>query len=552
MTASEARKRLEYFRNKARKDEHKKVADKMTTKERAAHQEAKTTFDSAISSAFEVSLRYYVDEEERELMSHLQTCLQEERDNSWRPAEEDIGIRVLGSANKLFFRIRASLTRCLRMISRGHSLLALSAVFQKSAGFQKVMRLHAIALMLRLLKTVNEYNGHTRLPKTVNGHTHGAPPYTGSEWHIKLPEEEERVTCHILHTAEFCRETGEALAAAIKKDIRPQYSHQVDFSEEESSFVNVSSSCISVLVLGINTRWDVALVEMSRVHWDDVEQPGDDSVFVNTIRKVVKDCAPRLGQLLDRASFSFLCDKMARMFITRFSETVVHIRRISEKGGLQLSIDCDSVKRILTEFPKAAYPLDPDVDFSSYTHYVEREMGAVINMVKVIQAKPENLVDTFMLLMPQQLQNQTELVRVCEMKGVSRALQQSLLHDHHQRSGGDASSAPSTSLLATAVIGTANVASSAATSLGAFKDNFTHLASSFNFPGKHGTSGTELADPATPSTGPAMKAVLAASMFSRLGSVRDSTQSGPSITDAVKEKTKEGFAKIGRLFGNDV
>jgi hypothetical protein len=53
-----------------------------------------------------------------------------------------------------------------------------------------------------------------------------------------------------------------------------------------------------------------------------IEQPGDDSVFVNTARKVLLDCAPRLGLELDRTNFSFLCDKMARMFVPRFHDYV--------------------------------------------------------------------------------------------------------------------------------------------------------------------------------------------------------------------------------------
>lgn len=59
--------------------------------------------------------------------------------------------------------------------------------------------------------------------------------------------------------------------------------------------------------------------------------------------------------------------------------------RVSEKGTLQLSIDADSVRRLLLEFPKAARPLDDPSEFASYAHHVEREMGGAINLVKVLQ-----------------------------------------------------------------------------------------------------------------------------------------------------------------------
>ena len=44
---------------------------------------------------------------------------------------------------------------------------------------------------------------------------------------LQVSEEEERVVCHILHSAEFCRETLEGLAAAIQKDIKPAYADKV-------------------------------------------------------------------------------------------------------------------------------------------------------------------------------------------------------------------------------------------------------------------------------------------------------------------------------------
>ncbi len=61
------------------------------------------------------------------------------------------------------------------------------------------------------------------------------------------------------------------------------------------------------------------------------------------------------------------------------------LHRVSEKGTLQLSIDADSVRRLLLEFPKAARPLDDPSEFASYAHHVEREMGGAINLVKVLQ-----------------------------------------------------------------------------------------------------------------------------------------------------------------------
>ena len=60
----------------------------------------------------------------------------------------------------------------------------------------------------------------------------------------------------------------------------------MDYNDLEGAFLDVVSRCLSVLVLGVNTGLDAGLHEMHRVRWDAIEQPGDDSVFVNMLRKV--------------------------------------------------------------------------------------------------------------------------------------------------------------------------------------------------------------------------------------------------------------------------
>ena len=72
-------------------------------------------------------------------------------------------------------------------------------------------------------------------------------------------------------------------------------------------------------------------------------------------------------------------------------------RSISEKGTLQLAIDTDSVRRVLLEFPRAAAPPagagdgeGPEGYAGAYCHYVEREMGGAVALVKVLQVRPGN------------------------------------------------------------------------------------------------------------------------------------------------------------------
>lgn len=63
--------------------------DSLTDKERQAAHEAKTTFEGIITEAFEGVLRFYVQEEEKELSSHLEAVLKEEYENRWARTEEE-------------------------------------------------------------------------------------------------------------------------------------------------------------------------------------------------------------------------------------------------------------------------------------------------------------------------------------------------------------------------------------------------------------------------------------------------------------------------------
>lgn len=68
--------------------------------------------------------------------------------------------------------------------------------------------------------------------------------------------------------------------------------------------------------------------DMLRVRWDAIESPGDDSPYVTAMRRLlIVEAAPRLGAALDRSQFGFFCDKMGRMFVPRFIDTIYKLRK---------------------------------------------------------------------------------------------------------------------------------------------------------------------------------------------------------------------------------
>ena len=70
--------------------------------------------------------------------------------------------------------------------------------------------------------------------------THMHHPGASRRRYVRLSEEDERVVCCLLATAEFCRDTTEGLAGALAKDVRSQFADRVDFADEEAAFQGVA------------------------------------------------------------------------------------------------------------------------------------------------------------------------------------------------------------------------------------------------------------------------------------------------------------------------
>ena len=65
-----------------------------------------------------------------QLLTCLEGLINEEHERKWMPLE-DAGTQVLGSANQLFLKIRSSLTRCVKLVSKGPTLLGMVGAFRK-------------------------------------------------------------------------------------------------------------------------------------------------------------------------------------------------------------------------------------------------------------------------------------------------------------------------------------------------------------------------------------------------------------------------------------
>lgn len=90
------------------------------------------------------------------------------------------------------------------------------------------------------------------------------------------------------------------------------------------------------------------------------------------------------------------------------------VHRMSSRGALQLAIDAEAIKTCLLQFPSTSK--HETLNLSSYNSYVEREMGITISLVKAIQSKPEDLVENYLVLMPETAQNVVQFQKVLDVK----------------------------------------------------------------------------------------------------------------------------------------
>lgn len=89
----------------------------------------------------------------------------------------------------------------------------------------------------------------------------------------------------------------------------------------------MAAQCLSVLVLGVNTRLEAAFQEMVKIRWDTIETTGDECPYVLIVRNVLRECGPRLARNLPEVDFDFFCDKMVHAFVPRFQETLFKLKR---------------------------------------------------------------------------------------------------------------------------------------------------------------------------------------------------------------------------------
>ena len=393
-SASAIRKRYERERRQRERDALEASGQGRAARgmEGAADAAAKTDFRGLISSCFEPHMGGYVAAEERELMEAVDRLLGAEK---WVRGENDES-SVLSSATQLFLLVKRSLKRCSRM-TRGNAL------FQLHVAFKKVLRRYADAAWGKVAPKGSDAavaSEGAAASMAAAATTGTAPP---SSWKVKLDDDGLARACLLVETSDYVVDTLPGLADAVRGFVDEETGGGVNFEDVEEAFADLKARAATLLVLGIETRLDGALVALHAVAWDQYADIGDESPFVGEVASVLRAALPALSAVLNEANFEYIVDKLLSSFCTRWRWAVGRCRRVSEAGLQQLLLDSQVVRSHLLEYASAG----------SGRRIVDKEMGRAEAMLKAAAA-PADALD---MLLPDA--THVERHRVSEMRGAS-------------------------------------------------------------------------------------------------------------------------------------
>lgn len=380
----------------------------------AANAAAKAHFRGAISTVFHPYLTVYVNQVERELLFSVDQLVASE---TWLPLSHEQ--MILRSANELTDAIRNEMKDCVARVSRDKTLVAVAQVFQR------VYTAYAAKLV-------------ARLPKTHAGGTSGVPVLGVTDWQIKLTDDDPGVICLVLTTAEHCIELIDQLERAIKSKLEsPTLSDDIDSSELEEEFRSVATKCVSVLLLGVETKLEAPLGALLKHNWASVEVVGDHSDYVNSLRSILVDIGGKIGPALPQNHFRFFCDKLLRSMSPRLLESIFRCKQISLAGCQQLRLDVEALKGTLLQLAKSGGTgvdaEDAAAWVQSYSLDINAQLGRVEAVLKTVSTPLAALVETFLELLPDA--SPAEFQRIADMKGLKRQELTAVLEEYSRRAG---------------------------------------------------------------------------------------------------------------------
>ncbi|KAJ3235185.1 Vacuolar protein sorting-associated protein 53 [Chytriomyces hyalinus] len=370
-------------------------------------------FKAIISCCFEPYLRLYIESEDR----NLATMIESYKTSS--EAEEEEAILV--SSTDLFLFYRQTLVQCSKL-STNKPFLDLCRLFAK------------------WLKAYAEVIA-AKLPKDDK------KSYT---------EDEMKMACLIINTADYCSQTAAQLEEKLIEKIDERYKSSVSFTNEIDAFVNVTGLAIKSLSVIVEMSADPALTVMMKRPWGTMDSVGDQSEYVTLIANAINHSVALIKRYVTTQKYlRTFFDKFSEAFLTRFYACMYRCRPISEVGAEQLLLDTHALKTVLIQMTQIAsssaagtHDLSPTLMMATsatesktpppaaFLKILGRGVLKIEQVLKVVlraHEPPAGIVETFVLLFPEGDVNAFQ--KILELKGLKRAEQLPVIEAYQQRIG---------------------------------------------------------------------------------------------------------------------
>lgn len=242
-----------------------------------------------ISEAFEPYLGQFVEVQDQTLARMMAGY----RAASWPGLDE----QVLPSSADLFYFYLTTVTQCAQL-SNGEPLWQ----------FARVMA-----------KYLNEYAEKVLNNKYQNG--------------VVTVEE----IIMVLKTADYCSATTQQLEERMKACIAPQYVERVSYEHQNQTFLGLTNRSLSLLVSHLEKVIDTGLKGMTKTHWNELTEVGDQSQYVSVLVAGLLREGKRVLQNLGKERFvRNFCDRVVEGFVTSYATAIGRCRPVSEVGAEQV------------------------------------------------------------------------------------------------------------------------------------------------------------------------------------------------------------------------
>lgn len=264
------------------------------------------------------------------------------------------------------------------------------------------------------------------------------------------PDEIIRLCC-ILTTAEYCLETVDQLEAKLKEKCDDSYADKIDLSDEKDIFHRCISNCISLMVHDVECACEPALIVMNKTQWQNIQNVGDQSPFVNSIQSNFQATVPVIRDNLaaSRKYYTQFCHKFVNSFIPRYINALYKCRLMNTSssdgssalnasnasnlsgaatasfsnimGCEQLLLDTHSLKTILLDLPSIGSQVKRKAP-ASYTKVVVKGMTKAEMIIKIVMQSttpPQAFIEQYLKLLPDS--THIEFNKIMDMKGLRRS-----------------------------------------------------------------------------------------------------------------------------------